>query len=147
MNDPERTVAVLTALRNTGVRLSVDDFGTGYSSLTYLSRLPVHEVKIDGSFVASITRDAEDRIITRSIIDLGTNLALDVIAEGVEDQRTWNELASLGCHAVQGHHLAKPMPAEDLPGWLDRYDARRHTMIPHQRRHASVQLTGQADTA
>jgi diguanylate cyclase (GGDEF)-like protein len=140
MNDPERTVAVLTGLRASGVRLSVDDFGTGYSSLTYLSRLPVHEVKIDRSFIASIIRDADDLIITRSIIDLGTNLALDVIAEGVENQRTWNELTALGCHAVQGHYLARPMPAQDLPAWLHHYNRHRHDIpaIPRQRRQPSA---------
>jgi diguanylate cyclase (GGDEF)-like protein len=125
MNDPEGTLSVLAALRDTGIRLSVDDFGTGYSSLTYLSRLPVHEVKIDRCFVASIVRDAHDLIITRSIIDLGTNLGLDVIAEGVEDRDTWNKLADLGCDAVQGFYLAKPMPAEDLPAWLRRYNEHR----------------------
>jgi sensor c-di-GMP phosphodiesterase-like protein len=70
-----------------------------------------------------------------------------VIAEGVEDQHTWNELASLGCHAVQGHYLAKPMPAQDLPAWLERYNRHRHNMIPRQRREPSVQLSGPADPA
>jgi diguanylate cyclase (GGDEF)-like protein len=121
MGDPERAIAVLNALRALGVRLSVDDFGTGYSSLTYLRRLPVDEVKIDRSFVSSVDHDTDDLLITRSIIDLGANLSLEVIAEGVEDQATWDRLAALGCHGVQGDHLAPPLPAEALLIWLRGY--------------------------
>jgi len=127
MGDPERAIGVLNALRALGVRLSVDDFGTGYSSLTYLQRLPVDEVKIDRSFVSSVDQDTNDLLITRSIIDLGANLSLDVVAEGVEDQATWDRLAALGCQAVQGDHLAPPMPADALLIWLRGYTARAGT--------------------
>jgi diguanylate cyclase (GGDEF)-like protein len=118
MADPDRAVAVLHDLRELGVRLSVDDFGTGYSSLSYLQRLPVQEVKIDRSFVAALDAGSENVAIVRAIIDLGRNLGLEVVAEGVEDQATWNRLASLGCDLVQGWHLARAMPIDDLLPWL-----------------------------
>jgi diguanylate cyclase (GGDEF)-like protein len=118
MADPPRAVALLHQLRDLGVRLSVDDFGTGYSSLSYLKRLPVHEVKIDRSFVAGLTEQGEDMVIVRAIIDLGHHLGLEVVAEGVEDQATWDLLAAMGCDLVQGWHLARPMPTAELPPWL-----------------------------
>ncbi|MFZ0159135.1 MAG: bifunctional diguanylate cyclase/phosphodiesterase [Kineosporiaceae bacterium] len=121
MNDPDQAIAVLETLRSAGVRLSVDDFGTGYSSLSYLRRLPVHEVKIDRSFVTNVAHDASDLLIVRSISDLAANLSLDVVAEGVEDQDAWDQLAHLRCTAVQGYHLARPMPADDLTPWLNGY--------------------------
>jgi diguanylate cyclase (GGDEF)-like protein len=118
MADPPRAVALLHQLRDLGVRLSVDDFGTGYSSLSYLKRLPVHEVKIDRSFVAGLAEQGEDMVIVRAIIDLGHHLGLEVVAEGVEDQATWDLLASMGCDLVQGWHLARPMPSAELRPWL-----------------------------
>jgi EAL domain-containing protein (putative c-di-GMP-specific phosphodiesterase class I) len=118
MADPPRAVALLHQLRDLGVRLSVDDFGTGYSSLSYLKRLPVHEVKIDRSFVAGLAEQGEDMVIVRAIIDLGHHLGLEVVAEGVEDQATWDLLAAMGCDLVQGWHLARPMPTAELPPWL-----------------------------
>ncbi|CCG01864.1 putative bifunctional diguanylate cyclase/phosphodiesterase [Blastococcus saxobsidens] len=118
MADPGRAVALLDQLRALGVRLSIDDFGTGYSSLSYLQRLPVQEVKIDRSFLSALRGDGENVAIVRAIVDLGRHLGLDVVAEGVEDQATWDLLRSMGCHLVQGWHLARPMPAEELPGWL-----------------------------
>ena len=118
MADPDRAVAVLHDLRELGVRLSVDDFGTGYSSLSYLQRLPVQEVKIDRSFVTDLTRGTENVAIVRAIIDLGRNLGLEVVAEGVEDEATWDRLAALGCDLVQGWHLARAMPIDELLPWL-----------------------------
>jgi diguanylate cyclase (GGDEF)-like protein len=125
MTDPARTMSVLLALRQMGVRLSVDDFGTGYSSLSYLKRLPVHEVKIDKSFVTHLVTDADDATIVRSIIDLAANLSLEVVAEGVEDQAAWDRLAELGCRFAQGWHLGRPMPIADLLRWLADHDAAR----------------------
>jgi EAL domain-containing protein (putative c-di-GMP-specific phosphodiesterase class I) len=118
MADPGRAVAVLHQLRDLGVRLSVDDFGTGYSSLSYLKRLPVHEVKVDRSFVSGLREEGEDVAIVRAIVDLGRHLGLEVVAEGVEDQTSWDLLASMGCDLVQGWHLARPMPAGELLPWL-----------------------------
>jgi EAL domain-containing protein (putative c-di-GMP-specific phosphodiesterase class I) len=118
MADPARATALLHQLRDLGVRLSVDDFGTGYSSLSYLKRLPVHEVKIDRSFVMGLHRRGGDVAIVRAIVDLGRHLDLEVVAEGVEDQETWDLLAAMGCHLVQGWHLSRPMPTDDLMPWL-----------------------------
>jgi EAL domain-containing protein (putative c-di-GMP-specific phosphodiesterase class I) len=114
MTDPEAAIALLWGLRRIGVRLSIDDFGTGYSSLAYLKRLPVDEVKLDKSFVLNMTGDADDAAIVRSTIELAHNLGLQLVAEGVEDQETLELLATLGCDLVQGYHLARPMPANEL---------------------------------
>jgi diguanylate cyclase (GGDEF)-like protein len=118
MADPARAVALLHRLRDLGVRLSVDDFGTGYSSLSYLKRLPVHEVKIDRSFVTSLGDDAEDLPIVRAIVDLGRHMGLEVVAEGVEDAATMELLGSIGCDLAQGWHLGRPMPLDKLVPWL-----------------------------
>jgi diguanylate cyclase (GGDEF)-like protein len=118
MADPTRAIALLHQLRDLGVRLSVDDFGTGYSSLSYLQRLPVQEVKIDRSFIAALSQEQENVAIVRAIIDLGRHLGLEVVAEGVEDAATSELLTSMNCDLVQGWHLARPMPTEELPGWL-----------------------------
>jgi len=118
MADPTRAIALLQGLRDHGVRLSVDDFGTGYSSLSYLKRLPVHEVKIDRSFVTGLRDNSDDVAIVRAIVDLGRHLGLEVVAEGVEDQETWDLLTRMGCHLVQGWHLGRPMPTADFVPWL-----------------------------
>jgi len=118
MADPARATALLNELRELGVRLSVDDFGTGYSSLSYLKRLPVQEVKIDRSFVAGLHDQGGDVAIVRAIVDLGRHLGLEVVAEGVEDQATWDQLATMGCDLVQGWHLGRPMPTGELVPWL-----------------------------
>jgi EAL domain-containing protein (putative c-di-GMP-specific phosphodiesterase class I) len=120
MAEPEKALTVLHSLREAGVRLSVDDFGTGYSSLSYLKRLPVQEVKIDRSFIVGLTSNAQDIPIVRSIVDLGVNLGLDVVAEGIEDDVVWRRLQELGCTLGQGYGIARPMPVQDLADWLDR---------------------------
>ncbi|MBI3301707.1 MAG: EAL domain-containing protein [Deltaproteobacteria bacterium] len=116
--DPERALEILTRLGEMGVRISIDDFGTGYSSLAYLKRLPVDEIKIDKSFVIGMTADDNDAAIVRSTIDLGHNLGLAVVAEGVENQATWDLLAALGCDFAQGYYLSRPVPAVELTHWL-----------------------------
>jgi EAL domain-containing protein (putative c-di-GMP-specific phosphodiesterase class I) len=122
MNDPVRTVAVLGRLRSMGVRLAIDDFGTGYSSFSHLRRLPVDEIKIDKSFVQHMANDQSDHVIVRSIVDLGRNLGLKVVAEGVEDDAAWSELTSLGCDVVQGYVLTPALAPEALEVWLAQYD-------------------------
>ena len=121
MSDPPRTIRLLERLRAGGIRLSVDDFGTGYSSLSYLRQLPIHEVKIDKTFVSRAVDDLNDRAIVRSILDLGANLNLDVVAEGVETEQVRDLLADLGCGAIQGYYLARPMAPDQLLGWLADY--------------------------
>jgi diguanylate cyclase (GGDEF)-like protein len=118
MADPVRAVERLDRLRRLGIRLSVDDFGTGYSSLAYLSRLPVNEMKIDRSFIMGITDDPSKAAIVRAALDLGHNLRLQVVAEGVEDRQTWDLLLALGCDMAQGYFMARPMPAEAVLPWL-----------------------------
>ncbi len=132
IKDPARTGEVLDRLHALGVGLSIDDFGTGYSSLSYLRQLPVQEVKIDKSFVMTMLNQPEDAAIVRSIVDLGANLGLVVVAEGVEDAATWDELERLGCHNLQGFFLAAPMPISDFTEWLA---AREGRLVPSQRLH------------
>jgi diguanylate cyclase (GGDEF)-like protein/PAS domain S-box-containing protein len=118
MANPTRAKAVLEELSRLGLRLSIDDFGTGYSSLAYLRRLPVDEIKIDRLFVSGMEDQPGDVVIVRSIVDLGRNLGLDVVAEGVETEELWNRLRELGCRTAQGYHLSRPVPAPQLEEWL-----------------------------
>ena len=118
MTDPTRALEILNRLHALGVQLAIDDFGTGYSSMAYLKSLPVDELKVDRSFVQHLRHNLSDAVIVRSTVDLGHNLGLRVVAEGVEDQATWQELATLGCDSVQGYYLARPMPAAELAAWL-----------------------------
>jgi diguanylate cyclase (GGDEF)-like protein/PAS domain S-box-containing protein len=121
LSDPVRTKRVLDKLSAMGVAFAIDDFGTGYSSLSYLSQLPVNEIKIDRSFVINMAGcDTNHAAIVRSTIDLGRNLGLQVVAEGVETQQAWDELAKLGCTLAQGYYLSRPVPAEALTQWLEQ---------------------------
>jgi diguanylate cyclase (GGDEF)-like protein len=122
--DPMRARAVLSRLDAMGVQLAIDDFGSGYSSLAYLKRLPVGEIKIDRAFVMNMGTDENDAVIVRSTIDLGRNLGLRVVAEGVEDEATWHDLARLQCDQAQGYFLTRPLPAADLAGWLKQRTSR-----------------------
>jgi diguanylate cyclase (GGDEF)-like protein len=125
--DPIRAMHVLSRLSGMGVRLAIDDFGTGYSSLAYLKRLPVDELKIDKSFVQGMDDDENDAVIVRSTIDLGRNLGLRVVAEGVETAEAWAQLVALGCDVAQGYYLSRPVPAAELASWLraTREDGRK----------------------
>ncbi|WP_329301779.1 bifunctional diguanylate cyclase/phosphodiesterase [Streptomyces sp. NBC_00659] len=118
LEDPQRAADTLAALTAHGVKMSLDDFGTGYSSLVHLRRLPVSELKIDRSFVARLAVDAEDAEIVRCTVDLAHSLGLLVVAEGVEDDETWERLRDLGCDAVQGWLVAAAMPPEEATAWL-----------------------------
>jgi diguanylate cyclase len=120
LSDPVRTKRVLDKLSTMGVKLSIDDFGTGYSSLAYLSQLPVDEIKIDRSFVMNMAQCDNDAVIVRSTIDLGRNLGLQVVAEGVETEEAWDVLSQLGCTLAQGYYLSRPVPAAELTQWLRR---------------------------
>jgi EAL domain-containing protein (putative c-di-GMP-specific phosphodiesterase class I) len=109
----------ISRLRQLGFQVSIDDFGTGYSSLARLARFPVDELKIERSFVQQVA-DARVQAVVRSIVDLGRNLGLRVIAEGIEDAETWHVLASLGCHQGQGYFFGRPVAAEAFPPPSDR---------------------------
>jgi diguanylate cyclase (GGDEF)-like protein len=126
MADPEHALAVLGRLHDRGIRLSIDDFGMGYSSLAQLKRMPVGQLKVDRSFVTYVSEDHDDAAIVKSVTELGHNLGLEVIAEGVEDQQTLDKLIELGCDSVQGFYLARPMSADQTLRWLrDRERQRR----------------------
>ncbi|TFV76714.1 EAL domain-containing protein [Blastococcus sp. CT_GayMR19] len=120
MGDAARCMDVLQRLRDLGVHLSIDDFGTGYSSMAYLRRLPVDELKIDRSFVLGMTTTAQDLVLVRTAIDLGHNLGLTVVAEGVELAEQVDALRELGCDIAQGYHYARPMAAESMTVLLAR---------------------------
>ena len=117
MLDPERARTVLQRLSELGVRIAIDDFGTGYSSLAYLSRLPVHEVKIDQSFVAAMAEDERNAAIVRSTLDMGHNLGLVVVAEGIDREEAWRVLSYLGCDLGQGFYILRPSDAEIVSAW------------------------------
>jgi diguanylate cyclase (GGDEF)-like protein len=119
--DPTRALEVVTALAELGVQLSIDDFGVGYTSLSHLKRLPVHELKIDRSFVANMNTDENDAVIVRSTVDLGRNLGLRVVAEGVETEAVSALLLEIGCELAQGYHFARPMPADAVTSWLRQH--------------------------
>jgi diguanylate cyclase len=118
MSDPDGALAVLNQLHDMGVRLSVDDFGTGYSSMAYLKILPVDELKVDRSFVMEMTTNASDTVLVQSAIDLGHNLGLAVVAEGVEDDMTLTALKTAGADIVQGFYLGRPMTQDLLERWM-----------------------------
>jgi len=118
LDDPGRAIRNLERLNAIGCKLAIDDYGTGYSSLAYLGRLPVHELKIDKSFVTGMARDPCDAIIVRSTIDLGHNMGLAVVAEGVEDEGTFEQLRVLGCDTAQGYWLSRPLTARDVADWV-----------------------------
>ena len=122
MVDPERAREILQELSNAGIRIAVDDFGTGYSSLAYLKRLPIDKIKIDRSFVMGMVEDESDRHIVASTVDLGHNLGLQTVAEGVEDRDAYEHLARMGCDQAQGYHMSRPLTAEKLEAWADRLE-------------------------
>ena len=118
MTNPARAKAILSRLHEIGVRISIDDFGTGYSSLAYLTEFPVDEVKVDQSFVKEMVVNERDACIVRAVIDLGHNLGLRVVAEGVEDRASLELLASWGCDLAQGFYISRPLPPAELNGWM-----------------------------
>ncbi|MDP9386285.1 MAG: EAL domain-containing protein [Actinomycetota bacterium] len=118
VRDPVRSAEVLEELAAAGVKVSIDDFGTGYSSFALLQRLPVHEIKIDRSFVRHMAERANDAAIVRSTVQLGQTLGLTVVAEGVEDEASLEQLATIGCDAAQGYFISRPVPGDALTAWL-----------------------------
>ena len=125
MAESHRSMQVLTGLQDLGVGLSVDDFGTGYSSLTHLRRLPVTELKIDKSFVMTMTTNDQDAVIVRALVDLGRSLGLKTVAEGVESPDAMELLRSYDCEEAQGYLFSRPLPATQFLTWLERQQVRR----------------------
>ena len=130
MGDAARCMEVLQRLHDLGVKLSIDDFGTGYSSMAYLRRLPVDELKIDRSFVLGMTTTAHDAVLVRTAIDLGHNLGLTVVAEGVEGAEHVSALRDLGCDIAQGYHFARPMGGEQMSELLARVGTIHDGSVP-----------------
>ena len=118
IKDPAMALDIMKRLSNMGIRISIDDFGTGYSSLAYLKKMPAAEVKIDRSFVMDMLENNSDEVIVKSIIDLGHNLSLNVVAEGVEDAKTADKILTNGCDILQGYYISKPVNADTLTQWL-----------------------------
>ncbi len=123
LSDPQRALKTVESLSELGVRFAVDDFGTGHSSLSNLRMLPVHELKIDRTFVTPMLNEDSDGVIVRSTIELGHALGLTVIAEGVEDARTLARLEEIHCDRAQGHFFSKPIPPIEFMRWISRYEA------------------------
>ena len=131
MDDPVRAQQTLERLHAMGVDLSIDDFGTGYSSLAYLKRLPVDELKIDKSFVLNMENDIGDTKIVRSTIDLGHNMGLRVVAEGIESEAVWRLLAALGCDQGQGYFMSRPIPGDRLAEWIKNWVPPVRSSLPY----------------
>jgi EAL domain-containing protein (putative c-di-GMP-specific phosphodiesterase class I) len=120
MHDPNSAIAAINKLSEIGVLFSIDDYGTGYSSLSYLRKIPVHELKIDQSFIQEITRLDRVNHIVRSTIELGHSLQISVVAEGVEDMDTYDLLKEMGCDLGQGYLFSHPISSKDFSQWLQR---------------------------
>ncbi len=116
--DPLRAIDNITKLNAMGLQVAIDDFGTGYSSMAYLQKLLVKEIKIDKSFVMKMDKNKNDGVIVRSTIDLGHNLGLKVVAEGVESQESWDRLKEMGCDSAQGYFMSRPIPANQIAQWI-----------------------------
>ena len=142
LSDPGRIGEVLAQLREFGIALSLDDFGTGYSSLTHLKSLPVGQVKIDRSFIARMCADATDAAIVQATIQLAHTLGIRVVAEGVEDEQTWEAVRDLGCDLIQGYLLSRPLPAPEVTQQLDAEELRNRALqAPAARRTSDLRGT------
>jgi predicted signal transduction protein with EAL and GGDEF domain len=117
MSEPQRAVDTLNRLHDRGVRISIDDFGAGYTSISQLQHLPLHELKVDRSFIVTMEGNRSNQLIVRNVVDLGHNLGLNTVAEGVESAEALAELTGYGCDVVQGYHLSGPLPAEEFDRW------------------------------
>ncbi len=122
MEDPAHAQKVLDRLSGMGLRLAIDDYGVGYSSLSYIMKLPVQELKIDRSFIAGMVANPDLSTIVRSTIELGHNLGMKVVAEGVEDGHGWDLLETLGCDDAQGYFISPPLEPAALVAWMREHD-------------------------
>ncbi|TFW09499.1 EAL domain-containing protein [Oxalobacteraceae bacterium OM1] len=124
IDEPAAALEALARLKSLGVGILIDDFGTGYSSLSYLQKYPIDGIKIDQSFVMPMHRSQDSAVIVRSTIELGHNLGMEVVAEGVEDEAIWELLAAEGCDIAQGYFIGKPMPVHEFMQWKSAWTAR-----------------------
>jgi EAL domain-containing protein (putative c-di-GMP-specific phosphodiesterase class I) len=127
MVEPARAAQILHRLRALGTEISIDDFGAGYTSLAHLKDLPIDELKIDRSFVMAMADDRSSRLIVHSVVDLGHNLGLRTVAEGVETADALTTLAGYGCDSAQGYHLSRPIPGDEFDRW--RAEATRRPAV------------------
>ena len=134
MEDLRRSITVLELLQDIGVSISMDDFGTGHSSLAQLRNIPLHELKIDKSFIMTLCEGTHNDAIVRTTIELAHSMGLRVVAEGVEDEATMRRIAALGCEQAQGYYLSKPLPNNDMLNWLQHFEARSYGDRRSQRR-------------
>lgn len=132
MVDPDRCLETLNRLHQIGISFSIDDFGTGYSSLAYLKKLPVSEIKIDKSFVMDMLKNESDKTIVNATIQLGHNLGLKVVAEGVEDAETFDSLKSMGCDLLQGFYISKAISAENFITWITKRGEQKESFTKNQ---------------
>jgi EAL domain-containing protein (putative c-di-GMP-specific phosphodiesterase class I) len=116
--DPSRAKSALGFLREMGIQISLDDFGTGQSSLSDLKDFPLDEIKIDRSFTHECGPTGSGVAMVHAMIGLGHSFGLKVVAEGVEEEAVWHQLAALGCDSAQGFYISHPLPPESVPGWL-----------------------------
>jgi diguanylate cyclase (GGDEF)-like protein len=130
MADPTRAKNVLLRLRDLGVAVALDDFGAGYTSLAQLRNLPLRELKIDQQFIRELATRTDDEMIVRSIVELGHNLGLTIVAEGVEDHLSAQRLIQTGCETAQGYHYARPIPGPMLADWLTAHHPAAATHAP-----------------
>ena len=130
--DPERAREILLDVRRHGLKTSIDDYGTGFSSLAYLRDLPVTELKMDRSFVATVCTDDRSRLIVASTIDMAHALDLRVVAEGVESAAVTAEVVAMGVDLLQGYHMSPPMPADQVETWVRQWN--EHSVISRQSR-------------
>ena len=121
VDDPESAIFLLRKFKKHGIKISIDDYGTGYSSLAQLKQLPVHELKIDKSFVQKLKDDEDDQIIVRSTIELAHNMGLSVVAEGIEDKFALDWLAQHGCELGQGYFISRPQPVDKITQWYKEH--------------------------
>ncbi|WP_077339126.1 bifunctional diguanylate cyclase/phosphodiesterase [Pseudocolwellia agarivorans] len=122
VDNPESAIMLLQRFKDAGIKISIDDYGTGYSSLAQLKQLPVHELKIDKSFVQHLHEDEDDRIIVRSTIELAHNMGLSVVSEGIEDDFALRWLAKQGCELGQGYFISRPKPTDDFTAWIKKQE-------------------------
>ncbi len=143
MENPHQAIQVLEQFKSLGIDLSIDDFGTGYSSLSQLKSMPVDELKIDKSFILNLESNKDDQVIVQSTIQLGHNIGLRIVAEGVETQAAWHLLEQWGCDKLQGYFISRPVPADDFTAWYPHYQV---SEFCHNQKPMNVALTREAES-